>query len=155
MAELKKYKRKYSDEELERARVLYFEHEPLTVIARIVGIPRASLQHYEKNYWKEDRIARDNELLSAMTGKKRAHLSHITDNTLKVMARALDSLHTRKDAPTTKEALDAAKILEIMGKLASLPGEVKEEEDYIDISDITNIDPFREIEEGKIDEENN
>ncbi len=151
MAELKKYKRKWSDEELERAKVLYFKHEPLTVIARITGISRGSLQHYVRTYWAEDRTARDNELLSAMSGKKRAHLTSITKDTLEIMQRALHNLATAKEYPTTKEALDAAKILELMSKLAGAE-EPKKEEEFIDVSELDAIDPFA-IEEGKIENE--
>lgn len=139
MASLKKRKRKYSDEELEICRQMYMEFTPLSHIAKEMGIPRATLQNYERTLWKPERDSFSREMLSNMSAARRGSISGISNAAMKVMERALEGLAKSKKPPTVREALDAAKVVAELDKLAKLDNEVIEDDDVIEI-DVT--DPF-------------
>jgi len=142
MAKMKQWKRKYSDEELEIARQMYMNFDSVSMIARECGMSRGAVQHYERTYWKAEREELSSDLMNAIGAEKRQELGKITKETLKVLGRALEYLGKRKEPPSTKEALDAAKILQVMDKLVGVETKEQEEEEYIDVTDLGSLDPF-------------
>ena len=142
MAKMKQWKRKFSDEELEIARQMYMNFDSVTLIARECGMSRGAVQHYERTYWKAEREEMSSDLMNAIGAEKRQELGKITKETLKVLGRALEYLGKRKEPPSTKEALDAAKILQVMDKLVGVKEEETDEEEYIDVTDMSSLDPF-------------
>jgi len=139
---MKQWKRKYSDEELEIARQMYMNFDSVSMIARECGMSRGAVQHYERTYWKAEREELSSDLMNAIGAEKRQELGKITKETLKVLGRALEYLGKRKEPPSTKEALDAAKILQVMDKLVGVETKEQEEEEYIDVTDLGSLDPF-------------
>lgn len=147
MSKLKKRKRSVSDDTLEVCRVMYMEHTPLSQIAREMNVPRSTLQYYENSMWRSERELVSSELLSTISSKRLHSLHELNGGGVKILSRAVQNLVTRKDPPSTREAMDIVKIMEVLDKLASYAdnkdsgGEVLPA-DFIDVTD-----PF-EIEES-------
>lgn len=157
---LAQYKRSLSDDTLLRAKQLYMGFESVTEIAKILEVNRTTIQYYVRKAWKEERDVLSSEFISSITSSRAEELASIQGSSLKILKRSLLYLSNRKMPPSTKEALDAVKILESMDKLAKAsPEEYKTYQGNIDdeVIDMEVIDPFSpmatDIEEGDLDEE--
>lgn len=158
MAKLQNRLRKHSEEDLERAKALYMEYESLGAISREIDIPRSTLQHYERTYWKEERDLLEIEAMTAIAGQKINKLRTISKSALKILERCMFELSNRKEPISTKEALDATRIMETLGKIANISEETKKEkeEDFIEVEKVSDMNPFNKKEpeeEVEVDEQ--
>lgn len=127
---------------LDQAKTLYMDYVPVTKIAKQLDIPRTSLNHYIYTYWKPERDIAASDFVSDVAKARIEQLSGIQQSSLKVMRRCLDAITHRAEPPTTKEAVDAMKILEKMDILAKgNPDDYgyKPEDDALELE---IVDPF-------------
>ena len=153
--ELKQHKRSMTDEQLHRAKELYMGFESVSEIARILEVNRTTVQYYVRKSWKEERDLLSSEFISSITSSRAADLASIQGSAIKTLKRCLMNIANRAEAPSTREAMDAAKILESMDKLAKASpdeytsyGSVSEE----DMVDLEIVDPFSAINQDEEEE---
>lgn len=147
-------KRSIPDETLERAKAMYMDFLTVSEIARELNVNRTTIQYYVKEYWKDERNIAASDFLSDMAKGRATELSRIQRSSLAVIRRSLSAIAHRAEPPTTKEALDASKILENMDKLAKAdPSEYgyKPEDDALEL-DV--IDPFAVEGDTDVEESN-
>lgn len=158
---LPKLKRTVPDDLLLRAKQLYMGFKPVSEISRELGIKRTTLQYYCSHWWKKERDLISSEFIASITSSRAEELAAIQGSAIQALRRCLADIATRSVPPTTKEALDAAKILESMDKLAKAsPDEYKSvsKEDYHlesqeEIREVEELDPFSSFNsKGKKDE---
>jgi len=152
---LSDYKRSIPDDVLLRAKQLYMGFESVSEIARILEINRTTLQYYVRKDWKDERNLLSSEFISSITSSRAAELASIQGSSIKILKRSLMHIANRSEPPSTKEGLDAMKILEGMDKLAKAnPSEYTAFEGNMDdeVLDLEVVDPFAALEEGEIDE---
>lgn len=149
---LKQHKRSISDDLLHRAKQLYMGFESVSEIARTLEVNRTTLQYYVRKSWKEERDLLSSEFISSITSSRAEELASIQGSSIKILKRSLMHMANRPEPPSTKEALDAMKILESMDKLAkSNPDEYASFEGNIDDEtiDLEVVDPFQALKENE------
>ena len=152
---------KISPASLSKAKQLYLEYNTVTDIAKSTGISRTSLQHHVKkdDGWEYERNIARADLLSKVASARASDLATMTNSTIIVLKRALDTLARREDAPTVQEAKGAASILDILDKITRLdegkPTDIITEEKIVTVQELQkriNVDPFaKEVEYEEID----
>lgn len=138
----------------ESARILYMNYTPISEIASRVDVNENTLKYYIAKEWRSERELVETDLMQAVSDAKRKQLTSIMADSLKIMERSLKELANRAEAPTTKEALDAAKILTAMAEITKASTSGKDEalmsgfnenmnkEALEEPKEIKNIDPF-------------
>lgn len=154
-----KLTKKERESRLDAAKVLFMEYKSITEIAKLVGLPRTTIDHHAKTHWEHERALQKAELFNALADSKRVDFSRMTQSAITVMARALQSLATRDRAPNVHEAKKASEILDILDKITRLddssPTEIIANEKPITIVELKKkmaVDPFVEIDEGEYQE---
>jgi len=145
---LPKRKRDWSEEQLEQAKGLYMSSVPLSEIAREMGIPRSSLQHYEKTYWKAEKDAWQKEILQAAGSLTKEAIFRASKAGTTVMVRALEHMAKRAEPPTVKEAEIASKIMQNLDAIAAVTADDKEQEEEVEMIEVEALDPFNLIKKG-------
>jgi len=135
---------------IEKARNSYMEYLPVAVIARELGLNRASVQYYVNKQWKAERELMKADLFTQLQEAKKADFSSMILSSTKIIKRCLESMANREEAPTTREAKNVAEVLEKIDKILRLdqgnPTEITEEKpaDPAEIRKRLNMDPFQE-----------
>lgn len=150
-----------SDAQLKQAKQAYMEYKSVAEIADALGVARTSLSYHVNKSWKVEREMFKDELMQHFASNKRAHFVNISENAIKVLSRALQDLATREIPPSTREAKDAAGIIEALDKILRLddgkPTDIIANEkpvSIIEIKERLKIDPFYgEIEDAEFSEE--
>lgn len=148
----------WSDEDLAIAKSLYMDFMTTVEIAKETGIPRTTIQYHVGQYWKQERAMLSTELVREWADANRPEMSKITRTSVKIMDRALTHLSKRREPPTMKEAIDAAKVFETMDKIARLDkaegeSEVVEQVNSSELIErLKSADPFFENKEGEDDD---
>jgi len=153
--DLKQHKRSIPDDLLYRAKQMYMDFESVTEIARVLDIKRTSLQYYVKQYWKQERSLASSEIISTFASARAKELASIQDSSLKVVDRCLRNLANRAEPPSTKEGVDAMKILTEMDKLAKEnPDKYSgyQDESNEDTIDLEVVDPFSVVSDNEEEE---
>lgn len=146
--ELKQHKRSLTDETLHRAKELYMGFESVSQIARILDVNRTTIQYYVRKSWKDERDLLSSEFISSITSSRASDLVSIQGSAIKTLKKCLLNMANRAEPPSTKEALDAVKILESMDKLARAnPDEYNGYEGLQEneLVDLEVVDPFSAI----------
>jgi len=147
--ELKQHKRSIPDELLVRAKDLYMGFESVSEIARMLEVNRTTLQYYVRKSWKEERDLLSSEFISSITSSRASDLASIQSSSIKILKKSLLNMANRAEPPSSKEALDAVKILESMDKLAKAnPDEYPSHGEHGDVEtiDLDIVDPFSSLE---------
>lgn len=152
--DLKQHKRSIPEETLLEAKRLYMAFKPISQIARDLEVNRTTIQYYVRKGWKDERDLASSEFISSMASRRAGDLEGIEKNSIKVLARCINHLAKREIPPSTKEGLDALKILQGIDELAkanpedyqAFTGDADDE-----IIDMEVVDPFSAI--GEEDDE--
>ena len=105
---------------LAKMRKSYMDYVPATVIAEQFNVARTTVMHHIHKKWEQERGLLRAELYANLTQAKQADFNDITTNTIKILKRSLAHLADRADSPTLKEAVDSAKILDVLDKITRL-----------------------------------
>jgi hypothetical protein len=151
----------YPETTLAKARELYLQHTPLKKICEESGMKLDALKYHIGKKWKQERNLRRSELIDSMTEAKVVDLVEITKYGLTFLKNSLKHLvEESKVNPTPGllktistivfeinkiKALDEGKPTEILADIK--PASV------IEIKELISKDPFLEIEDATIKEE--
>jgi len=143
--------KKISKKLLEEAKEKYMTYKSINSISKELDIPRSSLSHYVNKEWRLERDLARTEVVSQLAASKRQDFTTMTQSIITIMSRSLQHLAKRDTPPTTKEAMDAANILDKLDKITRLdngdPTEILRDEKpatIIEIKEKLALDPFSE-----------
>ena len=151
----------WTDEDLAIAESLYMTYITPTEIAKETGIPRTTIVYHAQTYWRPKRELLKTEFMQAVYSGKVEAFTAITKGSMQIMTRALKHMTTRKQPPTLKEALDAAKLLDTIDKIGRLDEEASKEEsnsrDQVNseqlLQRLKQADPFFDMKKESEDED--
>lgn len=108
---------KISPDLLARARIMYMEYKPTSDIAKELEINRTSLQYYVNSKWREERDIIASKNVHEFGTSKKVLLHRMSEASMAIITKSLESLAKRETPPTVQEAHRAAAILETLEKL--------------------------------------
>ena len=112
--------KKISKEDLEKAYNMYMEGNTVVDVAKEVGFPRSTIQHYVLKSWRAERMANASELARNLSQGKVKALTAIYSNSLKILEKTLRDLAERSTPLSITEAKGVGTILENIDKITRL-----------------------------------
>jgi predicted DNA-binding protein YlxM (UPF0122 family) len=114
-------KKKLSIKQIASIKDMYMQYKSVSEIARAYEVSRNTINwHINQNSWKAERKLQESEVLSSFTDAKKSDFIKMTQSAVNIMARSLENLATRHEAPTINEATRAADILKTLDNILRL-----------------------------------
>jgi len=148
--------KKLSLRQIDAMKAMYMDYKSLSVIADTYGVSRSTVSwHINNKDWAAERKLSESEVFTSFTDAKKTDFIKMTQSAVNIMARSLQNLSTRHEAPTINEATRAADILKTLDNILRLdagsPTDIIENQDKpLDNTELKkklSVDPFADMEE--------
>lgn len=113
--------KKLTKAQISTMKLMYMKYESISAIAREFKVARSTVTwHVNTNAWAAERKMAESEIFSAFTDAKKVDFVKMTQGAVAIMARSLEHLATRHEAPSITEATKAADILKTLDNILRL-----------------------------------
>lgn len=150
--------KKFTKEQVEKARQLYLRYTPWQKITEITGLPENNIKKYANDHWRNERAALKSELMESALESKRGLLLSIAKHGLEIIEKGLQDLLSSNRVLTPKELQNIAGIVENFDKIVKLDdGQATERTEVIQPASVIELkklinDPFMQIEDATYEE---
>ena len=108
-----------TQEEQDKARNDYLCYQPVSKIAKNLGVNRTTLDHHARKWHTERELLRS-ELFANFAAGKQTEFVGLSESSLSILKKGLDYLNNRTEPPSVKEMGQIAKIFETLDKIMRL-----------------------------------
>lgn len=139
---MKKVPTKYTKEQLDNAKQMYFCYRTYKEISKQTGVSAASINYYVKQSWGFEREERKALLLTELTAGRRIELTSITRDGITAIKVAMKTILQNAENLSLSELSQLTKVLESLDKINRLDAGNPTEITQIQEQSIEVINPF-------------